>query len=117
MRIAALVLGILGGVIGLFMSGGALFIGGVGAAVGAAGASTVIGGGWAALALSILGIVGGALAIAKPKLAGWFMVIAAVGGFIAVFLAFIVAGPLLLIGGILALVSKDKVQQPRMQQA
>ncbi len=117
MRIAALVLGILGGVIGLFMSGGALFIGGVGAAVGAAGASTVIGGGWAALALSILGIVGGALAIAKPKLAGWFMVIAAVGGFIAVFIAFIVAGPLLLIGGILALVSKDKVQQPRTQQA
>lgn len=115
MRVAALILGVLGGVIGLFMAGGALVIGGVGAAVGAQGASTVIGGGWLALALSILGIIGGALAMAKPKLAGWFMVIAAVGGFISVFMAYIVAAPLLLIGGILALVSKGKATQPTAQ--
>ncbi len=106
MRIAALVLGVIGGIIGLFGAGAAIAIGGVGAAVGAQNAGTAIGGGWAALALSVLGIVGAALAMAKPKLAGWLMLIAAIGGFISVFLAYIVAGPLLVIGGLLALFAK-----------
>jgi Double zinc ribbon len=102
LRIASLILGIAGGIIGLFAAGFALTIGGIGNAFGTANASTVVGGSIAALVMSVVGIVGGALALAKPKLAGWLMAIAAVGGTIGVFVAYFVAGPLLLIGSILA---------------
>jgi hypothetical protein len=56
----------------------------------------------AALVCSVLGIGGGALALAKPKLAGWLMLIAVIGGTIGIFVAYFVAGPLLLIGSVLA---------------
>lgn len=69
MRIAALILGLIGGVIGLFAAGLALGIGAIGGATGAQGSGTVVGLGWAALALSVVGIVGGALALAKPRAA------------------------------------------------
>ena len=88
-----------------------MFVGGLGGALGANGASTVVGLGFAALILSIIGIVGGALALAKPKLAGCLMVIAGVGGFISVSMAYVVAGPLLIIGGILALVAKKPTKE------
>ena len=58
------------------------------------------------MVLSIISIVGSALALAKPKLAGILMIIAAAGGTIAVFAAYLVPGPLLLIGGILALLTR-----------
>lgn len=106
MRIAALVLGIIGGIIGLFAGGAALAIGGLGSAAGAEGAGTVVGGGMGALLLSVLGIVGGALAMAKPRLGGALMLVAAIGGFIAVSLAYLVAGPLLLVGGLLGVFAK-----------
>lgn len=113
MRTAALILGILGGVFGLFGAGAALTIGGVGGAVGAENAGTVIGGGTAALILSVLGIIGGALALAKPKLAGWLMLISGIGGIIAIFVLYLVPGALLLVGGILALAArKASVEKP-----
>jgi len=102
MRVAGLVLGIIGGIIGLFASGAALFIGGLGSALNANGASTVVGLGWVALLLSILGILGGALALAHPRVAGILMLTAGVGGFISVSLVYVVAGPLPIIGGLLA---------------
>lgn len=108
MRVAALILGIIGGIIGLFAAGAALFIGAVGTATGADNSGMVVGGGWAALALSVIGIVGGALSMAKPRAAAVLMLIAAVGGFISVFIAYIVAGPLLLIGATLAFLSRGK---------
>lgn len=58
MRIAALVFGILGGVVGLVAAIFALGIGGFAAAFGAEGAGTVVGGGLAAVVLAALGIVG-----------------------------------------------------------
>ncbi len=108
MKIAALILGIIGGIAGLFGAIFALGIGGIGTAVGAEGATSMAGSGLAALALSLLGIVGGSMAIAKPKAAGIMMLIAAVGGLIAVFVAYIVAFPLLLTGGIMGLVGAKK---------
>ncbi|HEY3063217.1 MAG TPA: DUF4064 domain-containing protein [Chloroflexota bacterium] len=75
-----------------------------GQTLGTEGASTVVGLGWAALGLSVLGIIGGALALAKPRLAGLLLLIAGIGGTISISLAYVVAGPLLVIGGILALV-------------
>lgn len=108
MRIAALILGIIGGIIGLIAAGAALFIGAVGSATGAQNSEMVIGGGWAALGLSVVGIVGGALALAKPRAAALLMLIAAVGGFISIFIAYVVAGPLLLMAAILAFVGRAK---------
>jgi hypothetical protein len=105
-----MVLGIIGGVIGLFAAGAALAIGGIGGAVGAEQAATVVSLGWAALALSMLGIVGGALALAKPRLAGTFMVLAGIGGIISISLVYIVVGPLLLIGGLLALLAPRRAK-------
>jgi len=67
MRSAALVLGIVGGIIGVFMCGGALARGGIGAVAGAQHASPVIGSGWAALGASVVGIVGAAFAMAQPR--------------------------------------------------
>jgi hypothetical protein len=66
-------------------------VSGIGTAFGTTGASTVVGGSVAALVCSVLGIVGGALALAKPKLAGWLMLIAAMGGTIGIFVAYFVA--------------------------
>jgi hypothetical protein len=102
LRIAALILGVAGGIIGHFAAGFALTIGGIGTVFGTANASTVVVGSIAALLMSIIGIVGGALALAKPKLAGSLMVIAAIGGTIGVFAAYLVAGPLFLVGSVLA---------------
>src|SRR6516162_9024731 len=98
MRVAALVLGIIGGLFGLVAASAALAIGGIGAAFGSDSASLVVGGGWAALALSIVGIVGASLALAKPKIAGAMMLVAAIGGVVCVFVAYLLPAPLLLVG-------------------
>jgi hypothetical protein len=108
-RIAALTLGLLGGIIALSASGTGLALGGVGAAVGIDGGAIVVGGGWAALAFSVLGLVGAALAIAKPRLAGSLMIVVGIGGFVANLITYVVSGPLLLVAGLLALLAK----QPR----
>jgi hypothetical protein len=108
MKIASLILGIIGGIIGLFAAGFALGIGAIGTATGAQGSDTVTGLGWAALALSVVGIVGGALALAKPRLAAVLMLIAGIGGFIAISLAYVVSGPLLIIGALLAFLGRAK---------
>lgn len=108
MKVAGLILGLIGGVAGIFGSIFAFGVSGVGTVVGAEGAGSLVGNGIAALIASLLGIVGGALAIAKPKIAGIFMLVAGVGGFIAVFVGYAVAAPLLIIGGILALVASKK---------
>ena len=84
MKIAAMVLGILGGLAGLGGAIVALFLGGLGSAFGAQGAGLISNLGFFAIPLSILGIVGGAMASAKPALAGKLMIASAVGGFIAI---------------------------------
>jgi hypothetical protein len=60
----------------------ALIVEGVGAAVEPEGASQVIGLGWSALGLSLMGLIGAALWIAKPQLATLIM---AAAGFAIVF--------------------------------
>ena len=100
MKIAALILGILGGALGLFAGAMVSAIAGM--------MQSIYWGGWAAMALSLLGILGGAIVFVKPRIAGVMMVIAGVGSFIAIssfiatFVVFALSGPLLLIGGLLA---------------
>jgi len=85
-----------------------LVLGGIGSAIGGEGAGTVATLGWVALLLSLVGIVGGSLALAKPKIAGIIMLLMGIGGLICISLGYVVAGPLLIIGGILALVGSRK---------
>ncbi len=108
MKIAALILGIIGGIAGLLGATFALFVGGVGATFGAKDGGEIMWLGFSSLLLSLIGIIGGALGIAKPKAAGYMMLIAGIGGFIAVSAAYIVGGPLLIVGGILALIAAKK---------
>lgn len=108
MKIAALILGIIGGIAGLIGSVMAMMLGGLGSAMGGEGATTVTNLGWVALLLSIVAIVGGSMALAKPKVAGIMMLVCGIGGFISISLGYIVAGPLIIVGGVLALAGSRK---------
>lgn len=94
MKMASLILGIIGGIFGLFGALFAIFVGCAGAVFGVEDSSTLVGLGLAAIFLSILGIVGGSLAIAKPKPAGIMMLIAGSGGVIVISAGHIIAGPI-----------------------
>lgn len=108
-RTAEFVLGLIGGIFGILCAFIALFIGGLGSALEADGANTVIGLGWGAVALSILGIVGSVMVRSKAKVGGIMMTVAAIGGFICISLIYLLPGILLLIGGLMGIFRKDKV--------
>lgn len=107
-RLIPFLLGLFGGLIGIFAAILALGVGGLGSVFGAEGASEVISLGLGAFAFSLLGIVGAAIVNYKTKLAGWLMIIAAVGGLISISAFYIVSFVLLLLGGILTLKSKEE---------
>ncbi|PNK31273.1 DUF4064 domain-containing protein, partial [Bacillus thuringiensis] len=88
-RTAEFVLGLIGGIFGILCAFIALFIGGLGSALEADGANTVIGLGWGAVALSVLGIVGSVMVRSKAKVGGIMMTIAAIGGFICISLIYL----------------------------
>ena len=116
MRIAALVLGIVGGLLGI--GAGLLVIltsSGSGFTVGSVKPEFIFALGWAAFPLSMMGIVGGALAVAKPKVAGILMLISAVGGALVIALGYTISAPLLLTGGILALQSEGRSKADRIE--
>ena len=102
MRTASLVLGSIGGIFGIIAGILAMLIGGAGAAFEANDSGTVIGLGFAAVFIGVLGIVGGAVAPRYPKAAAIIQLISCVAGFIAVSLFWIFSGILLLIGAGLA---------------
>ncbi|EOO23936.1 hypothetical protein ICM_05425 [Bacillus cereus BAG1X2-3] len=107
-RTAEFVLGLIGGIFGIICAFVALLIGGMGAAFEADGANTVIGLGWGAVALSILGIVGSVMVRSKEKVGGIMMTVAAIGGFICISIIYLLPGVLLLIGGLMGIFRKDK---------
>ncbi|WP_346817212.1 DUF4064 domain-containing protein [Bacillus paramobilis] len=108
-RTAEFVLGLIGGIFGIICAFIALLIGGMGAAFEAEGANTIIGLGWGAVGLSILGIVGSVMVRNKAKVGGIMMTIAAIGGFICISIVYLLPGVLLLIGGLMGIFRKDKV--------
>lgn len=107
-RTAEFVLGLIGGILGILCAFIALFIGGLGSALEADGANTVIGLGWGAVGLSVLGIVGSVMVRSKAKVGGIMMTVAAIGGFICISLIYLLPGVLLLIGGLMGIFRKDK---------
>ncbi|WP_144513692.1 DUF4064 domain-containing protein [Bacillus mycoides] len=107
-RTAEFVLGLIGGIFGIICAFIALLIGGMGAAFEAEGANTIIGLGWGAVGLSILGIVGSVMVRGKAKVGGIMMTVAAIGGFICISIVYLLPGVLLLIGGLMGIFRKDK---------
>lgn len=109
-RTTEFVLGLIGGIVGIIGSFFALFVGGVDAALSDTGTSSIIGGGWMAMFLSVLGIIGAVMVRGKPKVGGILMLIAAIGGFISIFMAYFLSGVLLLIAGLMGVFRKEKDQ-------
>jgi hypothetical protein len=106
MRVAALILGIVGGVLGLIASILAITVGGIGHAVGASNADQVTGLGFLAFACTIVGFVGAGLALAKPRMAALLLLIAGVVGFISISVFWLLSGPFLLVGALLAFLGR-----------
>lgn len=101
---AEMVLGVIGGVFGLLGAILAIVVGGIGAAFGMG--SEILYLGFGAIMFSIIGIVGAVLD--NKGHAAALMLIAGIGGFIMVSAAYIIGGPLLIIGGILAFRKRKK---------
>ncbi|PLR99578.1 DUF4064 domain-containing protein [Bacillus sp. T33-2] len=107
-RTTEFVLGLLGGIFGFIAAILALVVGGVDAAFSSSGTSEVIGLGWAAILLSIVGIVGSVFVKFKPKFGGILMLISAIGGVISISMFYMLPGLLLLIAGLMGVFRKDK---------
>lgn len=88
-RTTEFVLGLIGGIFGFIGAFMALMIGGIDASFSSSGTSEIIGLGWGAVFLSILAIIGSVLVKSKPKLGGILLIISAVGGFICIFMFYI----------------------------
>jgi hypothetical protein len=97
MRTGAIVIGIIAGLAGLVSAVLALMVGGVGAAVEPEGASQLIGLGWSALGLSLLGLIGAALWIAKPQLAPLIMAAAGVAMVFSISMFAVIVRPLFVV--------------------
>lgn len=100
-------LAILGGVFGII---GGLIAVAVGGAQGAVGDTSMnVGGlGWGAVGFSALAIVASFFAGSRSKLAGWMLVVSAVGGLICISFFYILPFILLLIAGLMCLLRGRK---------
>lgn len=103
MRMAALGIGMLGGLFALVGAIIALTSAGVGNLYNTAGSGQVLLLGLLGLLAALAGIIGAVMALKRPLPGGLLMLVAAVGGTLALTGAFIVGGVLLLIAGVLAL--------------
>lgn len=110
-RTTEFVLGLIGSVFGFLGAIVALIFGEFEAAFSNTGSSSITGLGWSAFIFSILAILGTVFVKSKPKLGGSFMVIAAVGGFVSIFMFYMLSSILLIIGGLMGLFKKEVNQK------
>jgi hypothetical protein len=111
MRIAALIVGLFGGLAGCIGSLLAYMFGVFLVAAETegpleAGEIAILGPG--ALAISILGLVGAMLSTTKPRLAALLMLISAIAGLIVIFIGYIMATILLGIAALLAFLGRER---------
>lgn len=106
-RAGEMVLAILGGVCGII--GGLLAVG-LGGAQDAVGDQSMNVGslGWAAIGFSTLAIVAAFFASSRSKLAGWMLIVSAVGGLISISFFYILSFILILIAGLMCLLRGRK---------
>ncbi len=67
--------------------------------------------GWSALAFSLVGLVGAALALAKPRAAAAIMLVAGIAVAISVSLFAVIATPLFLVAALLAFLGRHKTEE------
>ena len=113
MRGTALGLGIAGGVIGLIISILVLTIGGLAHAAGGAEGQSVAGHFFFTFAASVVGLVGGGLALRYPLVAAVMLLIACIAGFIAASAFWIPAGIFLFVGALLAFLAWNSTRKQR----
>lgn len=100
------ILGFIGGILGALAAFVGIMIAALDAVTNEKGTSTFMSHGWSAFAFSMVAI-GGALLIQKrPKLAGFMLIIAAIGGFLSVSLIFLLPAIVLLIASLMLLFRK-----------
>jgi hypothetical protein len=99
-RVVELLLGLFGGISGLFGAFLVIGMGRLGEASEVPEASDFIVLGYAAIVFSIIGIIGAVLVMSKTKTAGWLMIISAYGGLISTSFSFLLPFMLVLFGGI-----------------
>ncbi|SFJ67867.1 hypothetical protein SAMN02799624_05444 [Paenibacillus sp. UNC496MF] len=107
-----LAMGIIGGIFGIIASIIAMMVGGIGSAFAADGANQIVALGFVAMLFSILGIIGGAISRSKKKLAGTFLLVSGIGGFICISLFFTISGILFIVAGLMGLLSKKAKLAP-----
>lgn len=109
-RTVEFILGLIGGISGIICAFIAMIIGGTTAAFGSTSTgNSIITCSIIALLLSVLAIVGSVIISSKTRLAGIFLIIAAIGGFICIFMFYVLPGVLLIISGLMCLIKKDNV--------
>lgn len=110
MRVAALVLGIIGGVIGILAASTATGLGAIGTIAkdpkAVAQATELAGRGGLAIAISIAAMVGGGLAMAKPRFAAALLLFTGLAGVLLVGGFYLLAGPLILVAALLAFLGR-----------
>ena len=111
MRVAALVLGILGGLAGLAGGAYVLAVGGLDEAFGGDSSEELYTMGWLAVVAGIGGLIGAGMAMTKPKIAAALMAISAVVGLSAVSFAFLFAAILFGIGALMAFLGRNEKEK------
>lgn len=104
MKLAALIVGIFGSMAGFIGAIFGLIVGGIDAAIG--GGSQIAWLSFGAMGMSVVGLVGAALAIAKPRIAVGLMVVSAVLGTIFISLFYVPAAVMLVIAALLAFLGR-----------
>lgn len=102
MRIAALILGVIGGLFGILAALLALGIGGIGSATGQQGAGTIVNLGWSAFLFCLLGFLGSGLAMGKPRLGAGLLAVSGLGFLVSVSWFALITTPLFLMAAMLA---------------
>jgi hypothetical protein len=107
-------MGLIAGIFGILAALLAMLIGGIGGAFNAAGAGGIVGLAVAALLFSIFGIIGASISKSKPKLAGTFMLISGVAGFVCISLFYIISGILFIVAGFIGIFTKRKNRNEKL---
>ena len=104
MKLAALIVGIFGSMAGFIAAIFGLIFGGIDFAVG--GGAGIVWQSFGAMGMSVVGLVGAALAIAKPRIAVGLLLLSAVLGTIFISLFYVPAAVMLVIAALLAFLGR-----------
>lgn len=99
MKLAAIILGVVGGVAGVLSALFVLLLPEEIEYFAGLETNLLVGLVIVAIIASITGIVGGIVAISRPRIAGSIMILSGIAGIIALSIGYVVAGPLLIVAG------------------